>query len=106
VLSFDAFNEAIEEKEKASREAEESKKKMQELEAKQEILQANSASVFRALIAAEAGLKPKVEIITWDKASGPEALFAAAEKARAENQKREREHQQRHHQLDEQYRKK
>jgi hypothetical protein len=76
---------------------------MQELEAKQEILQANSASLVNALMAAEVGLKPKVEIITWDKASGPETLFAAAEKARAENQKREREHQQRHHELNQRY---
>jgi hypothetical protein len=37
VLSFDSFNEAIEEREKAAKEVEESKKKLQELEAKQEI---------------------------------------------------------------------
>jgi hypothetical protein len=44
VLSFDAFNEAIEEKAKAAKEAEETKKRLEELEAKQEILQANAAS--------------------------------------------------------------
>jgi hypothetical protein len=92
VLSFDAFNEAIEEKEKAAKEAEESKKKMKEIEAKQEILQANAASVLRALMAAEMGAKPKVEIITWNAKEGSEALFKAAGIARAENQKREKEH--------------
>jgi hypothetical protein len=96
----------LEDKEKeaqAAREAAETKNKMKELAAQQEILQANSASFFSALMAAEVGLKPKVQIITWDKASGPEALFAAAEKARAENQKSEREHQQRHHELNQCY---
>ena len=93
VLSFDAFNEAIEEKEKTAKEAEESKKKMKELEAKQEIFQANSASILRALMAVEMGAKPKVEIISWNAKDGPEGLFAAAEMARAENQKRERHHQ-------------
>jgi hypothetical protein len=48
VLSFDAFNEAIEEKERTAKEAEESKKRLEELEAKQEILQANTASVLHA----------------------------------------------------------
>ena len=82
------------------KEAEESKKRLEELEAKQEILQANAASVLRALMAAEMGAKPQVEIITWnpDK-EGSEALFKAAAIARAKNQKREREHQQRHHDL-------
>jgi len=99
VLSFDAFNEAIEEKSKAAREAEEIKRRLEELTAKQEILQANAASVLRALMAAEMRAKPRVEIITWnaDK-EGSEGLFKAAELARAENQKREREHQ-RHHDL-------
>ena len=96
MLSFDTFNEAIEEKEKTAKEAEESKKKMQELEAKQEILQANSASMLRALMAAEEGVKAQVEIITYDAKDGTEGLFAAAEMARAENQKRERHHQEYH----------
>jgi hypothetical protein len=99
VLSYDAYNETIEEKEKAAKEAEETKKRLEELAAKQEILQENSASILRALMAAEMGAKPpQVEIITWntDK-EGSEVLFKAAEIARAENQKREREQQQRHH---------
>jgi integrase len=96
VLTFDAFNEAIEEKEKTAKEAEESKKKMQELEAKQEILQANSASVLRALMATEVGIKPQVEIITWDAKDGSEGLFAAAEIARGENDKRKKQHQEYH----------
>jgi integrase len=86
---------ALENREKeaeATKEAEKSKKKMRELEAKQEILQANSASFFKALMAAELGLKPKVEIITWNAKEGSEGLFAAAEIARGENQKREKEH--------------
>ena len=79
------------------KEAEESKNKNKELEAKQEIFQANSASILRALMAAEmGGAKPKVEIITWDEASGSEGLFKAAEIARAENLKIKKEHQNRH----------
>jgi integrase len=106
VLSFDTFNEAIEEKANAAREAEESKKKLQELEAKQEILQANAASVFRALMAAEMGVKqPRVEIIGWNEKEGSEALFKTAEIAKAENEKRDKEHRQRHYDLAEQYRK-
>lgn len=99
VLSYDAYNETIEEKEKAAKEAEESKKRLEELEAKQEILQANAASVLRALMAAEMGAKPpQVEIITWNSnKEGSEGLFKAAEIARAENQKREKEHQEKHH---------
>jgi hypothetical protein len=49
------------------------------------------------------GGKPKVEIITWNATDGSEALFKAAEIARAENRKREREHQQRHHELNQRY---
>ncbi len=101
VLSYDAYNETVEEKEKAAKEAEETKRRLEELAAKQEILQANAASVLRALMAAEMGAKPpQVEIITWnaDK-EGSEGLFKAAAIARDENQKREREHQQRHHEL-------
>jgi len=78
------------------KEAEESKNKIKELEAKQEILQANAASVLRALMAAEMGAKPQVKIIAWNSDEGPEGLFKAAEIARAENQKRERDHQNRH----------
>ena len=88
---------------KIMQEAEASKKKMQELEAKQEILQANSASFLRALTSVEVGGKPKVEIITWNATDGSETLFKAAEIARAENRKREREHQQRHHELNQRY---
>jgi hypothetical protein len=87
VLSYDAHNETIEEKEKAVKEAEESKKKMKEIEAKQEILQANAASFLKALMAAEMGARPKIEIITWNTEEGSKGLFKAAEIARAENQK-------------------
>ncbi len=66
VLSYDAYNEKTEEKEKAAKEAEETKKRLEELAAKQEILQANAASILRALMTAEVtGAKPRVEIITW-----------------------------------------
>ena len=66
VLSFDAFNEAIEEKARTAKEAEESKKRLEELEAKQEILQANTASVLNALVGAEMGVKlPQAKIIAW-----------------------------------------
>jgi hypothetical protein len=86
------------------REAEETKKRLEELAAKQEILQANAASMLRALMAAEMGAKsPKVEIITWNADKGSEGLFEAAEIARAENQKREIEHQQRQHELNQRY---
>jgi integrase/recombinase XerD len=99
VLSFDAFNEAIEEKAKAAKEAEETKKRLEELEAKQEILQANAASYFRALILEDMGVQSKVQIITYEAEEGSEGLFKAAAIARAENEKREKEHQLRHHDL-------
>jgi integrase len=92
VISKKGVQEVREKDEAAIIEAEESKKKMKELEAKQEILQANSASFLKALMAAELGLKPKVEMITWNAGDGSEALFKAAGIARAENQKREKEH--------------
>jgi hypothetical protein len=100
ILKFDHYKET-------TKEAEESKKRLEELEAKQEILQANSASVLRALMAAEVGIKPlpQVQLITLNADKGSEGLFAAAEIARAENQKREREHQQRHQELNQRYRK-
>jgi hypothetical protein len=85
------------EMEAATREAEESKKRLEELEAKQEILQANAASVFRALMLDEMGIKSPVEIITWNADKGSEDLFKAAAMARAVNEAREKEHQQRHH---------
>jgi transcription initiation factor TFIIIB Brf1 subunit/transcription initiation factor TFIIB len=98
VLSFDAFNEAIEEKARTAKEAEESKKRIEELEAKHEILQANTASVLNALMAAEGGIKsPQVKIIAWRSDEGQEDLFEAAAVARAENEAREKEHRQKHH---------
>jgi integrase/recombinase XerD len=98
VLSFDAFNEAIEEKARTAKEAEESKKRLEELEAKQEILQANAASVLNALMATEMGIKsPEVKIITWRSDEGQEGLFEAAAIARAENEAREKKHKQMHH---------
>lgn len=98
VLSFDAFNEASEEKARTAKEAEESKKRLEELEAKHEILQANTASVLNALMATEMGIKsPEVKIIAWRSDEGQEGLFEAAAIARAENEAREKEHQQKHH---------
>ena len=98
VLSFDAFNEASEEKARTAKEAEESKKRLEELEAKHEILQANTASVLNALMATEMGIKsPQVKIIAWRPDEGQEGLFEAAAIARAENESREKEHQQKHH---------
>jgi hypothetical protein len=47
-------------------------------------------------MAAEMGIKPKVEIITWNAKEGSEGLFAAEEIARVGNQKRERQHQEYH----------
>ena len=98
VLSFDAFNEAIQEKERTTKEAEESKKRLEELEAKQEILQANTASVLNALMATQMGIKSsEVKIIAWRSEEGQEGLFEAAAIARAENEAREIEHQQKHY---------
>lgn len=98
VLSFDAFNEAIQEKERTTKEAEESKKRLEELEAKQEILQANTASVLNALMATQMGIKsPEVKIIAWRSEEGQEGLFEAAAIARTENEAREIEHQQKHY---------
>jgi integrase/recombinase XerD len=94
VLSFDAFNEASEEKARTAKEAEESKKRLEELEAKHEILQANSASVLKALMAIEMGIKsPEVKIITWSSDEGHKGLLEAAAIARAENEAREKKHQ-------------
>ena len=74
------------------------KKRLEELEAKQEILQANTGSVLSALMATEMGIKsPEVKIIAWRSDEGQEGLFKAAAIARAENEFREKEHQQKHH---------
>jgi hypothetical protein len=98
VLSFDAFNEASEEKARTAKEAEESKKRLEELEAKHEIFQANTASVLNALMATEMGIKsPQVKIIAWNVNEGSEGLLKAAAIARAENEAREKKHQQKHH---------
>ena len=71
--------------------------KLKELEAKHEILQANSASVLNALMAAEMGIKsPEVKLITWRSDKGqeePDGLFEAAAIARAENEAREKKQQ-------------
>lgn len=92
VLTLDSYTET-------KNEAEESKKRLEELEAKQEILQANAANVFRALMLEDMGIKSQVEIITWNAKEDSEGLFKASAIARAENQAREKEHQQRHHDL-------
>ena len=98
VLSFDAFNEAIEEKEKSAREAEQTKRELAELKAKQDILQANTASVLNALMATQMGIKsPEVKIIAWRSEEGQAGLIEAAAIARAENEAREKEHQQKHY---------
>jgi integrase len=99
VLSYDAFNEAIEEKARTAKEAEESKKRLEELEAKHEILQANTASVLNALMATQMGIKspPPVKIIAWNVNEGSEGLLKSAAIARAKNEAREKEHQQKHH---------
>jgi hypothetical protein len=98
ILSYDAFNEAIEEKARTAKAAEESKKMLEELEAKHEILQANTASVLNALMAAEMGIKSsEVKIIAWSSDEGKEGLFEAAAIARAEKEAREKKHQQKHH---------
>jgi hypothetical protein len=91
ILTLDAYTDTI-------NEAEESKKRLEELEAKHEILQANTATVLNALIAAELGIKsPQVKIIAWRSDEGHKGLFEAAAIARAENEAREKEHQLRHH---------
>ena len=81
------------------KEAEESKKRLEELEAKHEILQANTTSVLNALMAAEMGIKspPEVKIIAWRSDEGHKGLFEAAAIARAENEAREKKHHQHHH---------
>jgi integrase len=73
-------------------------KRLTELEAKYEILQANSASVLNALMAAEMGVKsPEVKLIGWNLKDGQEGLLEAAAMAKAENEAREKKHQQSHH---------
>ena len=88
------------------KEAEETRKKLAELEARQEIMQANSASQLEALMAAEAGVKPRVEIITYKSEDGLEGLLKAAELAREKNQKRKEAYLQRQRGLEEQLRRK
>jgi hypothetical protein len=56
VLSFDAFNESIEEKAKTVKEAEEAKKRLEELESKQKIMEFNIQSFFEQYRATEAKL--------------------------------------------------
>ena len=91
VLTYDAYADT-------KNEAEEAKKRLEELEAKQEILQANTASVLNVLMTAEMGIKPPpVKIIAWNVNEGSEGLLKAAAIARAENEAREKEHQQKHH---------
>jgi hypothetical protein len=65
------------------------------------MLQANAASVLRALMLKDMEIKqpPPVEIITYKAEEGSEGLFKAAAIARAENEKKEKEHQRRHHDL-------
>jgi hypothetical protein len=85
----------MQEKEKTAKEAEESKKRLEDLEAKHDILQANTASVLKALMAAEMGIKPPpVKIIAWGSDEEHKGLFEAAAIARAENEVREKEHKQ------------
>jgi hypothetical protein len=80
------------------KDAEESKKRLEELEAKYEILQANTASVLKALMATEMGIKsPEMKIIAWRSDEGQEGLFEAAAIARAENEAREKKHNEKHH---------
>jgi hypothetical protein len=68
------------------------------LEAKHEILQANTASVLNTLMATEMGIKsPQVKIIAWRSDEGHKGLLEAAAVARAENEAREKKHQQKHH---------
>jgi integrase len=91
ILTLDAYTDTI-------NEANETRRKLEEVQAKQEILQANTASVLNALMAAEMGIKsPEVKIIAWRSDEGQEGLFEAAAIARAENEAREKEHQQKHH---------
>jgi hypothetical protein len=79
------------------KDAEGSKKRVEELEAKQEILQANTTSVLNALMAAELGIKsPEVKIIAWRSDEGQEGLLEAGAIARAENEAREKKHKQKH----------
>jgi integrase/recombinase XerD len=61
VLSFDAFNEAIEEKARTAKEAENTKKELEEMKAQMTVLQANTSSLIKVL----GGLTDTVEIHTW-----------------------------------------
>ncbi len=64
IISKKGMLETREKDEAAAREAEETKKKLEELQAKHEILQANTASILNALMTTEMGIKsPHVKII-------------------------------------------
>jgi len=98
IISKKGVEQVKEKDEATAKEAEQTKQELAELKAKQEILQANTASVLNALMATEMGVKsPEVKIITWRSDEGQESLFDAAAIARAENEAREKEHQQKHH---------
>jgi integrase/recombinase XerD len=99
-LTIDAFNEAIEEKAKAAKEAEQRTKEFEEMKAKMEILQANVSSYLRASLPYTGSPRRQEEplqIIAWNEESGSEGLFKAAAIARAKNEAREKEHQRRYH---------
>jgi hypothetical protein len=57
-------------------------------------------------MAAEVGMKPKVEIITYRAEDGSEGLLKAAELAKIKNQKRQEEYNQRQRGIEKEFRRK
>lgn len=81
VLSFDAFNESLQEKEKALKDAEQQKQELQEVNAKFDIMMANFASVMEHLTGG-ANKKGGIEIIPTD--LPPELKKSKSEKEQKE----------------------
>ena len=99
ILKFDHYK-------ATTKESEETKKEIAQLRAEQEIIKANAASYVEALMAAEVGMKPKVEIITYRAEDGSEGLLKAAELAKIKNQKRQEEYNQRQRGIEKEFRRK
>lgn len=103
VLSYDAFNDTIEEKARAAKEAEETMEKLKELQLQQQILkaereiqQANHENLARFVM----GLEKSLIINTYDEKDSTEGLLELGAKLRREREAREEKHKQWHRERD------
>jgi hypothetical protein len=103
VLSYDAFNDTIEEKARVAKKAEETMEKLKELQMQQEILkaereiqQANHENLARFVM----GLEKSLIINTYDQKDGAQGLLELGAKLRREREAREEKHKQWHRDQD------